>query len=585
MSPGAQLQRLTRACVFVGFEFEFPLFFEFNFKIGNGDSVATEAKDTYSDYSRVTTNRKKNPSSTMISLLSPKSKKKKRRSFDTPTAFEYVQQLDRKELQKHAKQHGIKANQKNDVLRQMILEVLTVKKSHEETKEDVTTGNVKEDRSEQKGDGARETMERKEETLSEHEENDKEEQNFLTSDTACYESQKSVETTENYYDVDDRIAQEESLEQVVTPVTQKERHDRVSTFTYVNETNGVQNASTMNLSNDTDRYGEIVFVGDIWECDKAEKISREPTIATTEQEKKKEKRKTTSNNVAPTSNETHDVHVKLEEEDEMNVSSKLVTESQYNLVSHEKEMVTTTEMYADENQPPSSQQHQPKKTLQSREIPPWKTASRDFRRARQAADLNQRPSQKQPRQLQQPRKTLQPREIPPWKTASRDFRRERKQATGPGTNKLESKSRPPTISKIPTIATKAQTSRALGERNMNDKRYSPSTIKNGKDCCPSKREGTNVSKPRPIETTIRSDVSKVIKMKHSPRNKPANDHVDTNNQPRLMTKTCRRPKAMAMSKRNEEQLQKFLKRQSKGRKEREQHLKNEEYVHLVRSLI
>ena len=45
----------------------------------------------------------------------------------------------------------------------------------------------------------------------------------------------------------------------------------------------------------------------------------------------------------------------------------------------------------------------------------------------------------------------------------------------------------------------------------------------------------------------------------------------------------RRQKPMPMSKRNEEQMQKFLQRQNKGRKDREQRLKVDEFAHLVRS--
>ena len=74
-------------------------------------------------------------------------------------------------------------------------------------------------------------------------------------------------------------------------------------------------------------------------------------------------------------------------------------------------------------------------------------------------------------------------------------------------------------------------------------------------------------------------VSMIIRNKNSPI-RPASKIP---RKPILETKSCPRPKAMPLSRRNEMQLQKFVERQNRGRKTREEKLKRTEFANLVRS--
>jgi hypothetical protein len=175
-------------------------------------------------------------------------------------------------------------------------------------------------------------------------------------------------------------------------------------------------------------------------------------------------------------------------------------------------------------------------------------------------DIQDQPRKKQP---------LQPRKEPARKIASRDFLKARNQESQPKvkfTPSTKTYNKPPTIIKTPT------TRRLLGERNMNTRR--PLTSSDN-----SKSTGNvEITKPCPGTPGTVRDVSKIIKTKNSP-SKPST----YNSKPLLLTHTRPRPKPMAMSKRNEIQYQKFLERQNKGRKVREQKLKRDEFIHLVRS--
>lgn len=75
-------------------------------------------------------------------------------------------------------------------------------------------------------------------------------------------------------------------------------------------------------------------------------------------------------------------------------------------------------------------------------------------------------------------------------------------------------------------------------------------------------------------------VSKIIRRKNSPtRRSPS----QIPRKPILETKAYARPKAMPLSQRNELQLQKFVERQNRGRKNREEQLKRVEFANLVKS--
>ncbi|CAJ1954789.1 unnamed protein product [Cylindrotheca closterium] len=80
-------------------------------------------------------------------------------------------------------------------------------------------------------------------------------------------------------------------------------------------------------------------------------------------------------------------------------------------------------------------------------------------------------------------------------------------------------------------------------------------------------------------TTLKN-VSMIIRNKNSPMRRPSSKIP---RKPILETKTCPRPQAMPLSRRNEMQLQKFVERQNRGRKNREEKLKRAEFANLVRS--
>lgn len=103
----------------------------------------------------------------------------------------------------------------------------------------------------------------------------------------------------------------------------------------------------------------------------------------------------------------------------------------------------------------------------------------------------------------------------------------------------------------------------LGERSMNaaSRNYTSKLGKPQRHCQP-------------------SNISMIIRTKNSP---PRRVSTQNTRNPVLDTQTNPRPKQMALSKRNEMQLQKFVERQNRGRKNRKEQLKRVEFANLVRS--
>lgn len=116
-------------------------------------------------------------------------------------------------------------------------------------------------------------------------------------------------------------------------------------------------------------------------------------------------------------------------------------------------------------------------------------------------------------------------------------------------------------SKLPTgPSTRRQ---VLGERSSNARNGSISKL----------------GKPKRQFQPIGS-VAKIIRRKNSPTRRPPSQIP---RKPILETKAYARPKAMPLSRRNELQLQKFVERQNRGRKNREEQLKRVEFANLVKS--
>lgn len=178
---------------------------------------------------------------------------------------------------------------------------------------------------------------------------------------------------------------------------------------------------------------------------------------------------------------------------------------------------------------------------------------------------------------QEPKK--KPTLLPSWKSNTPRVPKNKQQATqttkvkfAPSTNIKTFTNKQPTIIKTPTRRV------VLGERNMNTRR----PLSNSKNT-------KNGSKPSSSIVLIMSpvrDVSNIIKTKNSPYKKSSSSNIGNNkssSKPVLLTHDRPRPKPMPLSKRNELQYQKFLERQNKGRKVREEQLRINEFAHLVRS--
>jgi hypothetical protein len=168
-------------------------------------------------------------------------------------------------------------------------------------------------------------------------------------------------------------------------------------------------------------------------------------------------------------------------------------------------------------------------------------------------------------------------EEPAWKIASHDVLEPKNQENQSNVNFAPSTK---TYNKTPTIIKTPTSRRVLGERNMNTRRPLTSSD-NSKST--GNAETTKPTKPCTGTPGTVRDVSKIIKTKNSPIKPSSTTTVTYNSKPLLLTHNRPRPKPMAMSKRNEIQYQKFLERQNKGRKVREQKLKMDEFIHLVRS--
>jgi len=117
-------------------------------------------------------------------------------------------------------------------------------------------------------------------------------------------------------------------------------------------------------------------------------------------------------------------------------------------------------------------------------------------------------------------------------------------------------------SKIPNGPSSSRN--VLGERSTNSGNY---TSKLGKP--------TRQFQPM-------GNVAKIIRTKNSPMRRPA-AASKIPRKPVLQTQTHPRPKSMPLSRRNELQLQKFVERQNRGRKNRAEQLKRVEFANLVRS--
>ncbi|KAL3937872.1 MAG: hypothetical protein SGBAC_007105 [Bacillariaceae sp.] len=116
-------------------------------------------------------------------------------------------------------------------------------------------------------------------------------------------------------------------------------------------------------------------------------------------------------------------------------------------------------------------------------------------------------------------------------------------------------------SKLPTGPSTRR--KVLGERSSNARNGSTSKL------------GKLKRQFQPI-----GSVSKIIRRKNSPTRRPTSQIP---RKPILETKAYARPKAMPLSRRNELQLQKFVERQNRGRKNREEQLRRVEFANLVKS--
>jgi len=124
-------------------------------------------------------------------------------------------------------------------------------------------------------------------------------------------------------------------------------------------------------------------------------------------------------------------------------------------------------------------------------------------------------------------------------------------------------------SKIPTSSSGGPSvaRKVLGERTLN----SVPNCKSNKLAKSSKRQ---------FQPSKIGSVTEVIRNKNSPLRRPPS-HVTR--KPVLITKTSPRPKRMPLSQRNELQYQKFLERQIRGRKNRQEQLDRAQFATFVRS--
>lgn len=125
-------------------------------------------------------------------------------------------------------------------------------------------------------------------------------------------------------------------------------------------------------------------------------------------------------------------------------------------------------------------------------------------------------------------------------------------------------------SNIPTPTSRGTsvTRKVFGERTLNSQ----------SNCKPSK-----LGKPRPnrpFQLNKTGSVANIIRNKNSPLCRDAPSRVTR--KPVLITKTIPRPKQMPLSRRNEMQYQKFLERQIRGRKNRQEEIKRAEFASFVR---